>query len=148
MNKRVLRLVVLAAIRVCACGQGSQAESVVRSTYAKLSFASKISALHRLIKKYRVDPPKSYAPEDAAKILETETLVIQLANFRYGPVSEIVAAPFDSLVTKRSGSVLNLGWGTWSARKKDRTLVGYRHVSGYWHGTPTSNENWKTPFGE
>jgi hypothetical protein len=154
MNKWTERLItlvfcslatVLSAAR--ADGQMTQDEAMVRRTYAKLAYASKIGTIHDVLAKRR--------EAEAAELdyqLVAKTLKFELSGFSGGSVNSIASRVFAELVTKPDGQdVLDISLGTLNFKEdlKDRLEVRETTETAAqlsWQAGQNLSEDWNVPF--
>jgi hypothetical protein len=139
-----------------ANGQMTHEETVVRTTYAKLSYATKIGTIHRALTDETPRHPAgtSSKPHPLTRIalddrMAQDGVLFQLSNFSVGLISDL-KRNYSELVTKPDGSdVLSISTGgqTWAEDGKE-TFGVTAGVNGWNPGQVLTAENWNVPASE
>lgn len=138
-----------------ANAQMSYEETVVRTTYAKLTYAVTIGTIHRaLTDEMRHPPGTSLKPHPLTRIalddrLAQDGVLFQLANFSVGKISDL-KRNYSGLVTKPDGSeVLAISTGSlnWAEDGKE-TLEVSAGGAGWNPSQNLISEDWDHPAAE
>jgi hypothetical protein len=143
-----LRLMVLLLLAPLAKGQQqmSHEEQVVRTTYAKLSYATQIKAVVTAFEDSLTQPPT-----DNAAVLDRiakDTVTFQFTSIQVGDFADIAKTAYGDLVTKPNGeNILSIATGFWTYTtdepKETKTATAYPA----WTGSPIlAGEDWTVPF--
>jgi len=130
-----------------ANAQTSSEENIVRTTYAKLRYALKISAVHDALTRNPNPLPADLEYQVAAK-----TIGFDLSNFASGPVNDISKRIYGELVTKPQGEdVLMVAMAHFNSLEDlpDKLQVRETNEVGAeaaWTGGQILTENWNVPF--
>src|SRR5579859_1411198 len=123
----------------------SHEEAVVRTTYAKLSFAVQVEEIHNVHKRAGGKPIDR---AEFAKGLRAAELRFELSDFKVGDLSEISQTKYEELVTKPSGDALDVSVGTWKFTTDEPKETNSVVAIAKWEPSPTVTEDWDVPFGE
>jgi hypothetical protein len=133
-----------------ANGQMTPEEKAVRTTYAKLVYATKIGAIHDVLAKN--SQPSLAELEDR---LAAKPLKFELSNFSSGSVNDIAKRVYADLVTKLNGEdELSVATGTHIHREgleqkgeviETKDAVAQASWTG---GRKLTSESWNMPFEE
>jgi hypothetical protein len=150
-----LRLILLLLLVPLAKGQQqmSHEEEVVRTTYARLSYAVQVNEVHKAIADFAKDKVLDNATLN--RRLKAAELVFSFSDFKVGNVTDadIGGTKYADLVTKPSGDSLDIahGYSTFSTdNPADGSVVPQQTQSVIatvqWHGSQTINEDWEQPW--
>jgi hypothetical protein len=151
IHMHVQRAAVLLLLWGSICkGQQMTHEEVVRTTYARLAFASQVNEAHNMLSETREKGRKEIDRGDFQRRMQFGTLKFELSNFKVGPVSEIAKVKYSDLVTKpssASGDSLDVGSGhlTFS---RNGTEMQSAIASARWIRSRDISEDWNVPFAE
>ena len=121
-------------------------EQVVRTTYAKLSYATQIYAIKSAMDEVNVHPPS-----DNATVLDRiaqDTVTFQFTSIQVGDFAGIAKTAYHDLVTKPNGeNILSIATGFWTYTtdepKETRAATGYPAWTG---SSILAGEDWTVPF--
>ena len=128
----------------------TQDETVVRTTYAKLGYAVKVSAIHDLLMENHQP-----AMSDLENRLAAKEIKFELSDFFGGSVKEIARRPFSELVTRPDGrDVIDVVTVTYNMTEdlketleiREKTETGARPK--WAAGQNLTGENWNLPFSQ
>lgn len=149
------RLIVLLLLSSLAKGQQQMTheEQVVRTTYARLSYAVQVNEVHKAI----ADSAKGELIDHASlnQRLKAAELVFLLSDFKVGNVTDadIGQTKYAYLVTKPSGDSLDITHGTTSFTTDSPAdgSVRPQHTESViamaqWHASQTISEDWEQPW--
>jgi hypothetical protein len=145
-----LKLIFLLLLAPLSRGQQQMTheEQVVRTTYAKLSYAIQVEEISKII----FDSKVANKPIDRAtfsKRLKDAELRFELTDFKTGEIFAISQTKYSDLVTKpEGGPALAIGAGTWKEVTDDPKETKSDVASARWGVAQTLTENWEVPFGE
>jgi hypothetical protein len=130
----------------------SHEEQIVRTTYARLSYAMQVGEVHRAIAD--ASQGREVSQETLRQRLKSVELTFVLSDFKVGKVTDedISQTNYADLVTKPSGDSLDITHGE-STFSTDRPANGSRIpqqtssviAMAEWHGSQTVNEDWEQP---
>jgi hypothetical protein len=133
----------------------SYEETVVRTTYAKLSYATKIGTIHRALTDERRHPSgTSSKPHLLTRIalddrMAQDGVLFQLSNFSVGLISDL-KRNYAELVTKPDGSdVLSITTGGMTFTEDGKETFGVTANGAGWSpGQNLTSEDWNHPAAE
>jgi hypothetical protein len=104
-----LRLILLLLLAPLSEGQQQMTheEEVVRTTYARMSFAGQVNEVHDLLREKRIKG-RAIDRIDFQLRMQANTLQFELSGFKVGPLSEIAQVKYSELVTKPSPAIDSL----------------------------------------
>ena len=144
---RLLQVVMLLLLLGVSCTgqQMTHEEQVVRTTYAKLSYATQIKAIVTAFEDSLGQPPADNAT--VFNRIANETVTFQFTSIQVGDFAAIAKTAYGDLVTKPNGeSILSVATGFWTYTtdepKETRAATGYPA----WTGSPILSEDWTVPF--
>jgi len=159
------RLRVLLAVLALGCvvtltlGQQavrmSDEERIVRTTYARLSYAVQVSEVHRAISEADADKNTVIDQVALARRLKDVELNFELSDFKVGNVNdaEIGKTRYSALVTKPSGDSLSIATGHWtfgtdSPPNGSAVPLEVRSAVAtvQWQKSQTITEDWEQPW--
>jgi hypothetical protein len=143
-----LRFILLFLLVPLAKGQPQMTheEQVVRTTYAKLSYATQIKAVVTAF-----EDSLMQQPTDNAAILDgiaKDTVTFRFTSIQVGDFRDIAKTAYGDMVTKPNGeNILSIATGFWTYTtdepKETRAATGYPA----WTGSPIlAGEDWTVPF--
>src|SRR5260221_3420970 len=147
---RLLQVVMLLLLLgpLCKGQQMTHEEQVVRTTYAKVSYAIQVEEISKII----FDSKVANKPIDRAtfsKRLKDAELRFELTDFKTGEISAISQTKYSDLVTKPAGGpALSIGARTWQEVTDDPKQTKSDVATARWGSAQTLTENWEIPFGE
>jgi hypothetical protein len=145
-----LRLIVLLLLAPLSRGQQQMTheEQVVRTTYAKLSYAIQVEEISKIIFDSKVAKKPIDRTTFSSRLKDGE-LRFELTGFKTGNLSEIGQTKYSELVTKpEGGPALAVGAGTWHEVTDDPKETNSDVATARWGTAQTLTENWDVPFGE
>src|ERR1700731_2670780 len=151
------RLIILLLLVPFANGQQqmSHEETVVRTTYARLSYAVQVNEVHKAIADFAKD--KALDNIMLGQRLKAAELTFILSDFKIGNVTDpdISKTKYADLVTKPSGDSLDITHGTTSFTTDSPADGSARpqHTESVialaqWAGSQTITEDWEVPWGK
>lgn len=152
MRSRLILFLLLVAL---AKGQQQMTheETVVRTTYARLSYAVQVNEVHKAITDFAKDKVLDNAT--LGQRLKAAELTFVLSDFKVGNVTDadIGKTKYADLVTKPSGDSLDIAHG-YSTFGTDSPADGSRIpqqtksviATVQWHGSQTIQEDWEQPW--
>lgn len=99
----LLYMLVVSIAGVAAATDMSHEESVVRNTYAKLSYAVEVGSITRLTKPAYNNPEVKLEAVALANSMTSAEVRFQLSDIRVGNLADIAQTKYEDLVTKPSG---------------------------------------------
>jgi hypothetical protein len=137
-------LLVVLSLSSPLMAQMSHEETVVRNTYAKLSFAAQLGSVQNAFNHAHG------APSTRSFALDTQDgLQFEVKSCSVGNVADILKQSYDSLVTKpMGGDALTVTNGTFTyTRQAEQTSQQY--VKAKWEkAQDLSNQDWNVPFSQ
>lgn len=125
----------------------SHEETIVRETYARLSFAVQIEEIYKLTNEAAINN-KSLDREEFATRLKNGALRFEISDFKAGDLSEISQRKYSDLVTKpEGGDALDIHAGTWDLATDKPSETHSSVATVRWHEQQNISENWEQPFG-
>src|ERR1043166_2617025 len=112
---RLLQVVMLLLLLGVSCTgqQMTHEEQVVRTTYAKLSYATQIKAIVTAFEDSLGQPPADNAT--VFNRIANETVTFQFTSIQVGEFAAIAKTAYGDLVTKPNGeSILSVATGFWT----------------------------------
>jgi hypothetical protein len=126
----------------------SHEEQVVRTTYARLSYAIQVGEIARILHDTKV-ARKPIDRGEFSQRLKDAALRFELTDFKVGTLSEISQTKYSALVTKPDGGpALAIGAGIWQMATDDPKETKSDVASAKWTKAQTLTEDWEVPFGE
>jgi hypothetical protein len=124
----------------------SHEESVVRKTYAKLSFAAQLGSIHRSLSKQI----KNANPSSMDTDLSRSELRFELKNFATGKLTDIANRSYANLVTKPTGGeALDISTGTFKYTSDDVNSTLEADAKAHWtQAQDLSQQNWDVPVSQ
>ncbi len=149
MRSRFVVVVSMLLLGVMAKGQQmTHEEVVVRTTYAKLSYAIQIEEISQILR----DSKMSNKPVDHttfSKRMRDAELKFELTDFKSGNLSDISQTKYSDLVTKPNGGpVLSAGAGIWQLATDEPKETKSDVATARWSTAQILTENWEITFGE
>jgi hypothetical protein len=111
---------------------------MVRATYAKLIFASRLNEI-------RVGVLEK-SEDDIEEVLLRSHLEVVLSDIKTGPVSDLMSVPLANLVTKPSGATLAVTPGPWTFQTTDGERLQGETASLKWKDSGHLAQDWNLPF--
>jgi hypothetical protein len=133
----------LANTQTLANGKMSHEETVVRTTYARLSFAVQINELHKAVSEAQKHS-RDVDSTDLNARLRNAQLVFELTDFKVGNVTDqdIGGTRYEDLVTKPSGDSLDIGTGYWTYGTDEPRQTKSAIASVQWQPAQQIAEDW------
>jgi hypothetical protein len=101
---------IFAALPCCFASVPSHEETIVRNTYAQLSYATKLGTIHKA-----VHEEKQLTKAALDSRLAAEDISFVLSDFSSGTTESIAQRKYSSLVSKPLGDILAIAPGTYKA---------------------------------
>lgn len=149
----ILASVVFVSTLLCAGQKMSHEEQVVRTTYARLSYAMQVNEVVKAVD----DSTKGQVVDRATlhQRLKSAEMTFVLSDFKIGSVTDddIAQTKYSDLVTKPSGDSLDItpGYSTFGTDspangsaipQKTQSMIAFAQ----WHKSQTVNEDWEQPW--
>ena len=126
----------------------SHEETVVRSAYAKLAYATQIEIVREAVDDWDLRPGSVDWTAFSNRMKNGE-ITFQLNNIRVGDFSDIANVQYADLVTKPNGQdILSVAHTRWTFSTDEPTSVAVDTAQPVWTKAQILTEDWNIPFAE